>query len=131
MNEIRPFAPFYLRTQMTSTGQGTSSQAFQGQQAASVTVAASGTAASSTQFPGMPSNSIAYQVQIANLTDKWAFVNFGAFGNVRAATVTDYPVGPGMVQVVTVDPEVSGASVILTGAAGGSTSVIFTRGAGS
>lgn len=131
MNEIRPFAPFYLRSQYTSTGQGTSSLAFQGQQAPSVTVAASGAAASSTRFPGTPSNSIAYQIQIANLTDKWAFVNFGDVANLRAATLTDYPVGPGMVQVVTVDPEVSGASVILTGAAGGSTSVIFTRGSGS
>ena len=123
--DVRPFAPLYQTTQYVN---GAIQQ--QGQNLASVTVAASGTAAASTVFPGTTLNNL-NQIQIANLTDKWAFVNFGVFGNVRAATLTDFPVGPGAVQVCTVAPEVTGASVILTAAAGGSTSVIFTRGSGT
>lgn len=123
--DIRPFAPLYYRSQNVA---GVLTQ--QGQNAVSVTVAAGAAAVASAVIPGTGNNN-AIQMQVANLTDKWAFVNFGVFGNVRAATITDYPVGPGGVQVVTVDPEVNGASVILTGAAGGSTSVILTRGSGA
>ena len=123
--DIRPFAPLYLRSQFVN---GVLTQT--GQQAVSVTVAASGTAAASAIIPGTGNNN-AVQMRIANLTDKWAFVNFGVFGNVRVATITDFPVGPGATQIVTVDPEVSGASVILTTAAGSATSVIITRGSGT
>jgi hypothetical protein len=72
------------------------------------------------------------QIQIANTTNGWAYVNFGnlAIGAVTAATVaTGYPVAPGAVVVVTVGGDVNGASVILaSGATAGS--VIFTRGEG-
>lgn len=120
--ETRAFAPLYLNSNPPT----------QGGLVASVTVAASGTAAASTRFPGGTPNCI-QQIQIANTTDKWAFVNFGNLdvAAVTAATVAaSYPVAPGSVVVVSVGTDVTGASVILTGAAGGSTSVIFTRGEG-
>jgi hypothetical protein len=123
--DVRPFAPLYQQTQY---GGGAIVQT--GQNLVSVTVAASNVAAASAVFPGVGNNN-ATQIQVANLTDKWAFVNFGVFGSVRAATLTDIPVGPGTTQVFTVPPEVTGASVILTAAAGSLTSVIFTRGTGA
>jgi hypothetical protein len=67
------------------------------------------------------------QIQISNQTASWAYVNFGVFGAVVAATVNSYPVGPGAVVVVSVAGEVTGASVIL---ATGTGSVTFTRGEG-
>src|SRR5277367_1929510 len=92
---------------------------------ASVTVAATTAAAA-----GVLPNSSTNQVQIANQTSAWAYVNFGVSGNVTAATVaSSYPVAPGGVVVVTVDDEVNGVSVIL--AAGGTAgSVTFTCGNG-
>lgn len=92
---------------------------------ASVTVAASTSAAA-----GVLMNTSTNQVQIANQTSAWAYVNFGPAGNVTAATVAaSYPVAPGGVVVVTVDDEVNGVSVIL--AAGGTAgSVTFTVGNG-
>src|SRR5277367_2119381 len=92
---------------------------------ASVTVAASTSAAS-----GLLPISSTNQVQIANTTGAWAYVNFGPGANVVAATVAaSYPVAPGGVVVVTVDDEVTGVSVILAaGAASGS--VTFTCGNG-
>jgi hypothetical protein len=60
-------------------------------------------------------------------------VNFGVLlsgQTVRAATINDYPVAPGAVVVVTVDPEVNASSVYADGAPSGSTSVMFTRGEG-
>lgn len=70
------------------------------------------------------------QIQIANQTSAWCYVNLGVAGNVAAATVaTSYPVAPGAVVIISVDTEVSGATVIL--AAGGTAgSVTFTCGSG-
>ena len=118
--ETRSFAPHYK----PSSGSG------QGQFLTSVTVASSGTAAASSRFPGN-SNGGEYQIQISNKTTSWAHIQMGEFGNVLVATLTNgYPVAPGTVVTVTVPPEVSGASVILDGASGGSTSVVFTVGQG-
>ena len=113
--ETRAFAPLYTRS--TSSTNGTLLP--------SVTVAASVTAASSTQIGGTTT-----QIEVCNTTSAWAYLNFGVFGAVTAATVaTGYPVAPGSDKVFSVDPEVSGASVIL--AAGGvAGNVIFTRGEG-
>lgn len=116
--ETRAFAPLYS----PSSGQGA------GGLQASVTVAAVATGATaSTVFPGIQNNSMC-QIQIANTASAWAYVNFGVLGAVTAATVaSSYPVAPGSVVVVSVNSEVTGASVIL---ASGSGSVIFTRGEG-
>lgn len=119
MQDTRSFYPLYG----PATGLGT------GSLTASVTVTASAVVAASTLLG--PANSGFYQMQIANKTTAWAHVNFGAFGNVTAATVaTGYPVAPGGVVVVSVQPEVTGASVILDAAPGTATAVIFTRGEG-
>ncbi len=92
---------------------------------ASVTVAAS-TSATAGVLPNTSTN----QIQIANQTTAWAYVNFGLAGNVTAATAaSSYPVAPGAVVVVTVDDEVNGCSVILA-AGGTSGSVTFTAGNG-
>lgn len=94
---------------------------------ASVTLAATA-AAQPVVLPG--GNATVAQIQIANQTAAWAYVNFGIAGSVTAATVAaGYPVAPGGVVVLTVATEVTGASCILAaGAAGGS--VTFTRGNG-
>ena len=95
----------------------------------STTVAATGTSATAGILPGNVTGSSQRQVQIANTTSSWAYVNFGETGSLSAATVAaGYPVAPGGVVVVTVAPDVSGCSVILT--SGGSGNVIFTRGVG-
>lgn len=87
----------------------------------STTIAASTTAAASAFAP----NTQAYaQIKISNQTASWAFVNFGVAGSVNAATVaTGLPLAPGMERTVSIDPEVTGASVIL---ATGSGSVVFS-----
>lgn len=116
--ETRAFAPLY--TKATASANGTLQP--------SVTVAASASNAFSTQFAGQLSGNGSNQIQIANTTTAWAYVNFGQFGAVTAATVaTGLPIGPGAVVIVSVDGEVSGASVILST---GSGNVIFTRGEG-
>lgn len=125
-NEIRSFYPLYLRSSETAgaTNQGTL--------ASSVTVVAGVAATASTVFPGTDRNTYV-QIQIANKTSVWVHVNFGIVlggQSVRAAALTDYPVAPGTVVVVSVDPEVNAASVISDGAPAASTSVIFTRGEG-
>lgn len=120
MQDTAAFAPIYR----PSAGTGT------GGLVASVTVAATTSNVASTQFPGSWDGNTLQQIQIANLTNGWAFVNFGQVGIVAAATVAaGYPVAPGGVVVVTVPGEVNGATVILaaTTTAG---SVIFTRGGG-
>jgi hypothetical protein len=111
---------------------GPSTGIVQGSLLSSTTVAASTSAAASTRFQGGPSGGSICQIQIANQTNGWAFVNFGNLdiGAVTAATVASgYPVAPGGVVVVSVGDDVNGASVIL---ASGSTSgnVTFTRGVG-
>lgn len=119
MNELRAYAPGYTP----------GAPNFQGTLLPSVTVAATDAAGASTRFPGNDNNTLC-QIQVANLSTSWAYVNFGVFGAVTAATVAaSYPVAPGSVVVVSVDPEVNGASVIL-GTAAATGNVIFTRGAG-
>lgn len=128
-NEIRSFYPLYYRSSETAV-QGGPSTTVAGTLAPSVTAVAAITAAPSPQFPGTDKNTYV-QIQIANKTSVWVHVNFGVFGAVVAATLAaGYPVGPGTVVVVSVDPEVSGASVISDGAPAASTSVVFTRGEG-
>lgn len=120
MSEVRAFEPMYA-----PTGAGNA----QGTLLPSTTIAATVAAAPTTVFAGTMTNYKA-QIRIANQTSAWAFINFGVFGNIVAATVaSSMPVAPGAVEVVTVDKEVTGASVIL--AAGGTTgNVTFTRGEG-
>jgi hypothetical protein len=85
--------------------------------------------ANSPRFPGTDNNA-STQIQIANISTSWAWVSFGVFGSVTAAAAgVGYPVAPGAVVVVTVDPEVTGASAVLqTAAATGN--MTFTRGEG-
>lgn len=132
-NETRSFYPLYLRSSETPPlGGGGPSTVNQGANAPSVTVAAGVAATPSTVFPGNDRNTYV-QIQIANKTSVWVHVNFGVlFGGqtVRAATLNDFPVAPGSVVVVSVDPEVNACSVISDGAPATSTSVIFTRGEG-
>lgn len=122
MNEQRSFYPMYLRSSETA-GVATA-----GTLAPSVTVAATAAAVASTIFPGTNNNNYV-QIQIANTSAQWAYVNFGVLAlTVPAATVaTGYPVAPGSVVVVSVDKEVDAASVIL---ASGTGNVTFTRGEG-
>jgi hypothetical protein len=131
--ETRPFFPLYNQTQYTQSGT-TSSVSQTGSCVIGVTVAASnGVAVASTAFPGTANNADA-QFQIANKTSVWVHVNFGSLQApqaVRAATINDFPVGPGMAVTVSVDPEVNGASVFADGAPAASTSVVFTRGSGT
>jgi len=121
MSEVRAFAPMY------TPGAGNAV----GTLAPSTTITASVAAATNaTAFAGTNVN-YQQQLQIANTTTSWAYVNFGQLGAVVAATVAaSYPVAPGAVVIVTVDKEVNAASVILGAAPGTSTGVIFTRGEG-
>lgn len=116
MNDTKPFAPFY------KVGSGSSG----GTLVPSVTVACTaGSATASGQLPAGAGD----QVQIANQAlTAWAYVNFGIFGKVTAATsASSLPVPPLTARVVTVDPEVTGASIILSA---GAANVILTRGNG-
>lgn len=118
MAEIFAFNPLYTNTGLAGAQPGTL--------VASVTLAAT-TSSQAVVLPG-GSSSIT-QIQIANQTTVWAYVNFGIAGAVVAATVAaSYPVAPGAVVVVSVATEVTGATCILAGA--GSGSVTFTRGNG-
>lgn len=121
MSELRAFAPMY------TPGAGNAV----GTLAPSTTITASVAAATNAApFSGSNTN-YQQQIQIANTTTSWAFVNFGTFGNVVAATVAaGFPVAPGAAAIVTVDKEVTAASVILNVAPGTNTAVIFTRGEG-
>lgn len=123
-NEVRSFYPLY---QKSSVSAGVSTA---GTLQPSVTVAGTAAAVASTVFPGTDRNNYC-QIQIANQAAQWAYVNFGVLGGgltVTPATVAaSYPVAPGSVVVVSVDPEVNAASVILASATG---NVTFTRGEG-
>lgn len=120
--ETRAFFPLYSKLPAANG-------AAQGSLLPSTTVAATDAAGNSGKFSGTEDNG-SRQIQIANLSTSWAYVNFGVFGNMVAATVAaSYPVAPGSVVVVTVDAEVTGASVIL-GTAAATGNVIFTRGEG-
>lgn len=128
MQEQRSFFPLYQPSYSNPTAQV-------GQNLASVTVvAANGVAVASTAFAGNSGSENTYvQIQISNKTSVWVHVNFGVLvggQTVRAATINDYPVAPGTVVVVSVDPEVNAASVFADGAPAASTSVMFTRGEG-
>jgi hypothetical protein len=117
MSELWAFEPVYTNSGLQGAPAGTL--------LASTTVAAT-TSSQAIAFQNPNTN----QIQVANQTSSWAYVNFGIAGAVVAATVAaSYPVAPGAVVVVTVGTEVSGATVILAaGASGGS--VTFTLGCG-
>jgi hypothetical protein len=121
MSELFAFEPLY------SPSSGTTGGGFQ----TSTTVTAINTSATaSTVFAGT-NNNAARNLQIANTTTSWAYVNVGVSGSVPAATVAaSYPIAPGAVVVLTVAAEVNAASVILGAAPGTNTAVIFTRGVG-
>lgn len=121
MSEVRAFEPLYTPNAGNATGT----------LAPSTTITASVAAATNAApFSGSTVNYKA-QIQIANTTTAWAYVNFGVFGNVTPATVAaGLPVAPGVTRTVTVDKEVTAASVILGIAPGTNTAVIFTRGEG-
>ena len=124
MSEVRAFEPLYSPTGPSG---GTGVATPQGTLQPSVTLAATTSSQATVVFPGSVTN-YKQQIQIANQSASWAFVNFGAVGNVAAATVAaSYPVAPGAVVVVTVDKEVTGATVIL---ATGTGNVTFSRGEG-
>jgi hypothetical protein len=105
---------------------------------ASLTIAATTTASAMTLLPGSAGatgstaqeNYLFYkQVQVANLTAGWIFLNFGQAGSSVATVAAGYPVAPGAVVVVTVNGLQTYVSVICAvGSSGGS--VIFTRGQG-
>lgn len=125
--ETRAFAPLYTPTTVNSpTG-----AAIAGTLLTSITITATNGSATAGTLPGTTVNNAIAQIQIANTTTAWAYVNFGATGAVTAATVAaSYPIAPGSVVVVSVASDVSGASVILGTAPGTATAVIFTRGEG-
>lgn len=128
-NETRSFYPMYLRSSETAVAGGPST-VNAGTLSPSVTATAGIAASASPIFPGTDRNNYV-QIQIANKTSVWVHVNFGVFGAVVAATLAaGYPIGPGSVVVVSVDPEVTGASVISDGAPAAATAVVFTRGEG-
>lgn len=122
MIDLRPFAPLYNVTTPTTAGACVPGV---------IVAAANGVSTASAALPGVTSNNNNAQFQIANKTSVWVHVNFGILGAVRAAGLTDLPVAPGSVVIVTVLPEVNAATVYADGAPAGSTSVVFTRGCGS
>lgn len=125
MSEVRAFEPLYGPTG-PSGGLGVSAP--QGTLFPSVTLAAGAASAPTAVFPGSTTN-YKQQIMVCNQGTLWAFVNFGVFGNIAAATVAgSLPVAPGVCRVFTVDKEVSGATVILTAA--GPSNITFTRGEG-
>jgi hypothetical protein len=69
------------------------------------------------------------QIQIANQTAGWAYVNIGPATLTTVTVAAGYPVAPGAVVVLTINGLATTASCIL---AAGTTSgsVIFTRGVG-
>jgi hypothetical protein len=118
MSDITAFAPLYTATGPNAGQAGTL--------IASVTLAAT----TASQAVVLPPGSSTNQIQIANQTAAWAYMNFGIAGAVVAATVAaSYPVAPGAVVVVGVAQEVTGATCILAAGATGA-SVTFTRGNG-
>jgi hypothetical protein len=114
------FAPAYSPTTNVTTGT----------LVPSLTINAT-TSSSTGSLPNIPSvgYSDQVQIQVANTSFSWAYINFGiTSGLVPAATVAaGYPVGPGAVIVLSVNSEVTGVAVILSSGTG---NVIFSRGAG-
>jgi hypothetical protein len=121
MYDTKPFQPLY----------GPNAGSAAGSFSASVTVTGAVTAASAS-LPGPASNSDLNQIQIANTTTAWAYVNVGRnTTEIVAATVAaSLPVAPGVCRTITVNSEVAAVSVILGTAPGTNTAVIFTRGTG-
>lgn len=123
-DDTRSFFPIYIKSAPGQTGQNS---------AGTVVAASNAAAVASTVFSGVNGNNNFQQIQVANKTSVWVHVNFGVLlggTTVRAAVITDYPVAPGGVAVVSVDGEVNAASIFADGAPSGSTSVVFTRGQG-
>lgn len=123
MYDQRPFAPLY----------GPNAGPAAGLFLASVTITGSNSAAASGALPGSTTgNSDLNQIQIANTTTAWAYVNVGRnTTEIVAATVAaSFPVAPGVCRTITVNSEVAAVSVILGTAPGTNTAVIFTRGTG-
>ena len=120
MNDTKAFAPFYRVSYPVASQAGTFMP--------SITVAATAGGANASAILPPPSSG-GNALQIANThTTAWAHVNVGIFGNVTAATVADsFPVPPLSAKVISIDPEVTGASVIMSA---GAANVIFTRGNG-
>ena len=104
----------------------------------SVTIAATTSASAVTQLPGSystsltaaPQNVVTFkQIQIANQTSGWIFVNAGTASIAAATVAAGYPVSPGGVVIITVNGTCDYVSVICAvGSSGGS--VTFTRGQG-
>lgn len=119
MYDVKPFQPLY----------GPNSGPNAGNFVSSLTISAS-TTATSGALPGNTQQNDFCQLQIANTTTGWAYVNCGRDKNeISPATVAaGYPVAPGGVAVITVPSEVAAVSVILGSSSG---TVIFTRGTGS
>jgi hypothetical protein len=122
MYDTKPFQPLY------GPNAGTAAGSF----SPSVTVTGAVTAASAA-LPGPASGSDLNQIQIANTTTAWAYVNVGRnTTEIVAATVAaSFPVAPGVSRTITVNSEVAAVSVILGTAPGTNTAVIFTRGTGT
>ncbi len=100
------------------------------EQAAPTVIAASTMASAATLLPGDPNGSVGHpSIAIENLTNGWAFCNFGDSG-VGAATLNNgVGVPPGSVRIVGMPSSTCYVSVILnTGATSGN--VRFLRGAG-
>lgn len=134
--EVRPFAPLYQPTQQNIVAPGAATtQSQQGQLFPGVnTVVVSNTATATAVLPGMSQGLNAQaQFYVANKTAVWVHVNFGVFGAVRAALITDVGVPPGAVMVFTVNPECSGASIYADGTVGAAPAdkVAIHRGVGT
>ena len=119
MYDVRPFQPLY----------GPSAGPNAGNFVSSLTLSASTTAASGA-LPGNIGTNDFCQIQIANTTTGWAYVNCGrTTQEMSPATVAaGYPVAPGGVVVISVPSEVAVVGVILGSSSG---NVVFTRGVGS
>lgn len=120
MQDTQAFAPFYkVSNPNTQTG---------GLYPNVVVAATAGGANLSGRIPGATPNQ-ATQLQIANAAlTSWAYVSLGVFGAVTTASTTNgFPVPPLSTRVITVDPEVDGASVITSAEAA---NVTITRGQG-
>lgn len=68
------------------------------------------------------------QLMISNTASTWAYVNLGTAALNAATVANSMPVAPGAMVVVTIDPTVTTASVIL---ASGTGNVTFTAGEGT
>lgn len=130
--EVRPFAPLYAPRQNIAAKPGdVAVQAQQGGFLPGVaTTVATSVATASAVLTGVLS-SAQVQFYVANKTDRWVHINFGVFGDVRAAVLTDPGLPPGTVMVFTVNPECNAASIFADGVIAAANQVVITRGVGS